>query len=118
MEQLAYHEHARLTLMVDGKPVPVPGNIGIRPNCISWLHTHRDDGVIHVEAPEPRTYRLGDFFRVWGRSLDSPALIGSTTDTARRLAAYVNGQRYNGPPETIPLERNVVIVLHYSAPSP
>ena len=80
MEQLSYHVHAHLALFVEGQPVEVPGGIGIRADCFSWLHTHAPDGILHVEAPAPHTYTLGDFFRVWGRPLDASHLLDRTAD--------------------------------------
>jgi len=60
-ERLDYHVHSHLTLIVEGDEVPVTGNIGIRTDCIFWLHTHSTDGILHVEAPEQRGFTLGHF---------------------------------------------------------
>src|SRR5258708_5443270 len=49
-EQLSYHVHAHLTIIVNGQPVVVPANIGIPGGrCVYWLHTHDTSGIIHVE---------------------------------------------------------------------
>src|SRR5918911_4626688 len=66
-EMLNYHIHAHLTLYKDGKPVPLPANVGIpysqaiggQHYCLYWLHTHDASGVIHIESPTPRLYTLG-----------------------------------------------------------
>lgn len=96
MEQLSYHVHMHLTIFVDGRQVPVTSNVGIRPDCIFWLHTHQADGVIHVEAASPHTYPLGAFFRVWGQRLDSTHLLDRSVDGQHQIVAYVNGQQYLG----------------------
>src|SRR5438045_2246489 len=65
-EQLAYHIHAHLSIYVNGAPVSQPANIGIASDksCIYWLHTHRTDGVIHIESPNANKYSLGTFFKL------------------------------------------------------
>lgn len=102
-EQLAEHTHARLTLFVDGHSEKVPYGVGIadprlQPGiglpfvvsgaCISWLHTHTTDGIIHTEAPAPHTYTLGNFFDVWGQPL-SRTQVGPAKGT---VTALVNGK--------------------------
>jgi hypothetical protein len=122
-EQLRYHVHARLTILVNGKPRSVPLGVGIgRPlqvdhtprgsfaadgSCFSLLHTHAADGIIHIEAPGAAQFRLGQFFAVWGQRLDRTHL-----GTARgRVGAYVNGERYRGDPRGILLLKHTQIQL-------
>ena len=33
------------------------------------LHTHTNDGIIHVESNVKRDYTLGEFFDIWGIDL-------------------------------------------------
>jgi len=70
------HIHPKLTILADGRPVPVPANIGIDPRQDSMrmasLHTHEDPGVIHVEGQTNDT--LGQFFAVWGVPLGASRL--------------------------------------------
>jgi hypothetical protein len=85
-EQLVFHIHAHLTIMVNGTPRQVPAGIGIpgavatqtpagpfiqSGNCFYWLHTHAPDGIIHIESPVQRTYTLGEFFEEWGQPLSA-----------------------------------------------
>ncbi len=116
MEQLSYHVHAHLALYVDGVPRAVPGGIGLRRDCISWLHTHDATGILHIEAPAPHPYTLGQFFSVWGQPLDATHLLDQAAEDQHQLRAYVNGQLYQGAPETIPLAAHVDIVLEYGPP--
>jgi hypothetical protein len=116
MEQLSYHVHAHLSIFVEGAPSRVPANIGIRPDCISWLHTHDPDGIIHVEAPRPHTYTLGDFFGVWKQPLDFGHLLELAPSADQRIVATVNGQPYTGSPEAIPLESHAAIVVQLGPP--
>ena len=112
MEQVTYHVHAHLAILVDGQPVVVPANIGIRATCITWLHTHATDGIIHIEAPSPHTYPLGAFLQVWGQPLPTLDQAGQP----RQMVAYVNGRPWDRPVATIPLTAHAVIVLEYGLP--
>src|ERR687896_737996 len=66
-EQLNYHIHSGLDVFVNGVQQQVPSNIGIlsSPSCLYWVHTHSEDGIIHVEAPATREFMLGQFIDVW-----------------------------------------------------
>lgn len=64
------HIHVYLTLRYNGQPVTMPANIGIVDGRMAVLHTHAVDGTVHIEGPIGRTYTLGQFFAVWGVSLD------------------------------------------------
>lgn len=65
-EHFVYHTHSHMDIFVNGEPYDVPGGIGIKPTqCLFWLHTHSDDGVIHVESPEDRIMTVGQFFDIW-----------------------------------------------------
>src|SRR6202035_955041 len=71
-----FHIHALLHIYVNGLLSPLPANIGLDPakGIESSLHTHDSTGIIHMEAPHPFKYTLGDFFSVWGVKL-GPAQV-------------------------------------------
>ena len=121
-EQVAYHIHAHLAILVDGRAQTVPLGIGIpKPqidssggepfvvggSCFYWLHSHATDGVIHIESPDQRTYTLGNWFDIWGKPL-SATQVGGDSGV---VFAYVNGQRYSGDPRQIRLTPHAVIQL-------
>lgn len=126
-EQLLFHIHAHLTLLVDGAPRQIPAGIGIVSpqsnatpegpfvaggSCFYWLHTHAADGIIHIESPAKRIYTLGDFFDIWGQPLSRNQLgplRGSTV-------AFYNGRRFAGDPREIPLTRQAQIQLELGSP--
>jgi hypothetical protein len=62
MEADDVHYHAHLDVIVDGKPVTVPVNVGIGATSLSPLHTHDPTGILHVEAPKADRFTLGQFF--------------------------------------------------------
>jgi len=123
-EQLVYHIHAHLSLFIGGRQVAVPRGIGIQPPrqvqqnfvvggaCFYWLHTHDATGIIHIESPLQKTYTLGDFFDIWGESLSTTDLAG-TTGT---VYAYVDGKPWTGDPRSIPLTAHQEITLSVGAP--
>ena len=70
----APHSHQQLYVVVRGRRVPVPSNIGIPPggDTMPPLHTHTPDGTLHVEGVARAT--LGQFMQVWGVSFSADQL--------------------------------------------
>jgi hypothetical protein len=127
-EQVAYHIHAHLAVYVDGKLRPIPLGIGIvKPavqhtssgdfaqatNCYYWLHTHVQDGIIHIESPTHTTYTLGQFFDEWNQPLSSSQVASAKG----AVTVYVNGKSYTGDPRSIPLTAHAVIQLDVGSPT-
>jgi hypothetical protein len=132
------HVHAHLDVFVNGKPMPVPAGIGIdidnpsvrrfkapdgsigyggiKPSCatpcISPLHTHFQDGVLHTEAKENQSNTLGEFFTEWAVRLDR-GCVGGYCKPAAPIAIYVDGRPETGDPRRIGLEdkREIAIVI-------
>ncbi len=129
-EQLAYHIHAHLALIVDGEPVAVPAGIGIAPlggnsgssfvsaRCLYWLHTHDGSGVIHVESPAGATYTLGQFFAVWGEPLTGSNVAGFAVTSGEPMHVFVDGKPYDGGPGDIPLRAHGLITLEIGKQEP
>jgi hypothetical protein len=127
-EQVAYHIHAHLWVFDNGSPRPIPLGIGVvKPvvqqttaggfaqatHCYYWLHTHVQDGIIHVESPTRSVYTLGQFFDVWQQPL-SGSQVGPAHGT---VTAYLNGSKYAGDPRTIRLTPHAVIQLDVGPPA-
>jgi hypothetical protein len=117
-EQLTYHIHAHLSIYVNGQSVALPANIGIASDrsCIYWLHTHRTDGVIHIESPNVNKYALGTFFKMWEdyfSALGYPAQLNSTDG----WQVYINGKPFSGDFHNIQLEEHQLITLAYNSPN-
>ena len=112
------HIHQHLVLLDRGKPVPIPPNIG-QPagrSCIYWVHTHTPDGIIHIEAPQDRSFTLGDFFSVWGQPLTPTAAAGMQAPKESKLKVWVDGKPFTGDPRTIPLKAHTDIVIQAGPP--
>jgi hypothetical protein len=115
-EGTALHIHAHLDVIVDGKPVVVPPEIGIDETHqqISALHSHDTTGVIHVESPDASaSFTLGQFFTEWQVPLAADHIGGLTVDGTHQLKAYVNGAPYTGDPAGIVLKAHEEITLVY-----
>ncbi|WP_158692874.1 hypothetical protein [Streptomyces roseochromogenus] len=118
MEGTAYHFHSHLDVIVDGRPVQVPANLGVDLAARKWseLHTHDASGVIHIEAPAKRRYVLGQLFNEWDVRLNARQVGGLKAAGGKRLAAYVDGKRVSGNPAAIELTAHREIALVYGAP--
>ena len=76
-----YHVHSHLSIFLNGDQLRIPSAVGITTpsggvECLYVVHTHDASGMIHIEAATPGTYTLGNFFHIWGRSLDRTNIAG------------------------------------------
>jgi hypothetical protein len=112
-EMLQVHFHAHLALLNDGRPVSLPAGIGIRRDrdCLYFLHTHKPDGIIHIEAPSRRIFTLGQFFDIWGKPLSAQQADGLTSRRGQTLHVFVNGRRYTGDPRRIRLAPHQLLTI-------
>jgi hypothetical protein len=115
LEATIFHIHVHLAIFINGSEQQVPLGIGIGEPwqvedsdegpfvtdgaCFYWIHTHTEDGVIHIESPTRRTFTLGDFFAIWQQSL-SASQVGPVQGT---VITYVNGTRDETNPADIRL---------------
>jgi hypothetical protein len=122
-EGTALHIHQHLTVTVDGKPVVVPAEIGIdvASQQLSAIHTHDPSGIIHVESPEVRDFRLGQVFTEWNVRLATGS-IGPYVNGrgGAAVAVFVNQRRYAGDPRNIPLtaHEDIDIVVNHGGRAP
>ncbi len=136
-ELLQYHVHSHLDVFVDGEPLVVPGGIGIsrsvppreiegetlyvlgdRPcskPCISSLHTHADDGILHTESPVEQPNTLGEFFTEWGVRL-TDTCVGGYCEPATPISIYLDGEEFTGRPRNIALANRLEIAIVIGTP--
>jgi hypothetical protein len=138
IEHLKYHVHAHLDVFVDGQPVQVPPGIGINVHdpavhefsgplgpgyggieppgceqpCISALHTHDPDGVLHTESATTEGNTLGQFFTEWDVALTEEC-VADYCEPETTIDFYVDGELYESDPATIELadHREIAIVI-------
>ena len=69
-------------------------------SCFFWLHTHTEDGVVHIESPVRRTFTLGDFFGIWQIPLSSsqvgPAAMRDDSGASGRDSSAGRGMGNGG----------------------
>jgi len=133
--------HDHLDGFLNGRPVRVPGGIGVditdpavhegitdgapgyggipptgcpQP-CVSPLHTHFVNGVIHIEAPAKSQFTLGEFFREWGVRLDA-SCVGGYCRPAASVAVFVDGKRTSGDPANVLLGDHDEIAIIIGTP--
>lgn len=75
--------------------------------CFYWLHTHTENGVIHVESPTQATFTLGQLFDIWGQPLNSRQVSFGRGS----LVAFVDGSTWAGDVRAIPLTSHTVIQI-------
>jgi hypothetical protein len=110
-----------LELFVDGLDVVIPPGVGVAlpqhrhgayvtgGRCSYPLRTSDPTGVI--EVARGAAVALGDFFDVWGQPLSERRALGFSAGARRRLAVFVNGQRWRGPVRAVALRRHASIVV-------
>jgi hypothetical protein len=132
-EQLVSHVHTHLTIFVNGKAKVIPYGIGIpgysavqtphgpfveTGSCFYWLHTHQEDGIIHVESPSASLhFNLGEFFAEWGIPLSSTQVGPAQGKLTIFFAATgKKPQLYKGNPANLPLGDHYQIQLDVGTP--
>ncbi|HEY0517578.1 MAG TPA: hypothetical protein VGD00_10690 [Solirubrobacteraceae bacterium] len=116
--QEKFHIHVLLRIYLNGLLAPLPAEIGLDPahGVESSMHTHDSTGIIHMEAPRPFNYTLGDFFAVWGVKLGPAQLGGLKGYGGDRLHFYLNGKPLTNPAALV-LHKDDHIVIGYGPPS-
>jgi hypothetical protein len=137
-EYVTTHTHAHLDVFVGGQHVPVPAGIGIdtaAPNgiqatktpdgtgmdyqvsvcdapCLSELHTHDPDGILHTESskPDQDPLTLGQFFTEWGLRLDD-SCVGEYCKPDTTVDVYLDGKKHAGNPAEIKLTPHLEVAI-------
>jgi len=115
LESTIVHIHVHLAIFVNGQEEQIPFGIGIGQPwqvtdsdegpfvtdgaCFYWIHTHTEDGIVHIESPIRRRFSLGDFFAVWQMPLNE----NQVGPAQGQVVTYVNGQRSSTAPQDVTL---------------
>lgn len=116
-EHLVYHNHTMLMLKNNDQNVTIPAGIGIVPkDCIFWLHTHDDSGIIHVESPYPTSFTLGQFMQVWN-GFDNSSIVKNLmkNNTMDKVSILLeNGTKVNTTEnaKNIKLQNNAIVSIN------
>jgi hypothetical protein len=90
-EGTVMHIHQHLDLNINGTAYNVPANIGIAASFISPIHTHDTSGILHVESPVVKDFKLGQFFDEWGITFNDNCIADFCADDTHKLVVGVNG---------------------------
>lgn len=91
-QPLAEHIHPHLTLIQNGQNITVPAGIGIGANGNLPIHTHDASGRLHVESTVAYTFRLGDFFAIWGEQFNRREFLNQPVGPNQKVIMTVNGR--------------------------
>ena len=123
LESTIFHIHVHLAVFFDEDEQLIPFGIGIGEPwqvetspagpfvtdglCFYWIHTHTEDGIVHVESPVRRTFTLGDFFAIW----EQPLSANQVGPKQGPVIVYVNGDKVTTAPQDIELVQHLQIQL-------
>lgn len=110
----AEHYHPQLRIFINGAEVPVPGNIGVDPatGAMSAVHTHEEDGTIHIEADTTgEVFTLGQLFTQWGVKLTPTQIGGARAKPGQAVNVTNDGNPVAGDPMKLLLRPEQKIVL-------
>ena len=107
-----YHIHPELHIFINGVEMPLPPNIGIRPTCMTSLHTHEGGGVIHVESPVQKDFTLGDFFAVWQKDFSRTKILDVEVTDNAEIVVTVNGERVDTYEDTILRDKDQIVITY------
>ncbi len=118
VEHLVYHNHTKLIIKFQNETHNIPAGIGIIPNdCIFWLHTHDDSGIIHIESPVRTEFSLDQFLKVWD-IFDNSSFIEniSKNDIAANVSMISenSSQSKSDNYKDIILENNAIITIDFA----
>jgi len=118
MEGQRLHIHQHIAILDHGKAVQVPPNVGqpAGKRCLYWIHTHTPDGIIHIEAPQDRSFTLGDFFAIWGQPLGKTLAASARAAKGEKTKVWLNGKPFTKDPRSIPLVAHADIVIQVGPP--
>ena len=118
VEHLVYHNHTKLIIKIQNETDNIPAGIGIIPNdCIFWLHTHDNSGIIHIESPIKTAFSLDQFLKVWS-IFDNSSFIKNISNNdilANVSMISENGSKIKSDDyKNIILENNAIITLDFA----
>ena len=113
--ELTRHDHMYLTIQIEGQLVTIPENVGVNSDTckesganMHVVHTHSDDGTLHLEMQTDEDVELGVFFDVWGQHFDENGIFDYRVNSTHELVMYNRGA--NGTLEEIDSFDNYILL--------
>jgi hypothetical protein len=112
LNEQIFHIHSLLHVYVNGKPVTVPANIGLKPPSgpFSPIHTHDTSGIVHMEADEEYPFTIGQFLAVWGVRFSNDQIGPYKSKGNEKLSVYVNGEKVSNAVNYVMKEHDNIVV--------
>ncbi len=110
--------YVHIDVVIGGKPVTVPADIGIGPGITAPIQTHDPSGVVTVIGEE--SYSLRALFAIWGVRFTANEIGDVCNEGGRVLRVFVDGRPNVGDLLNIPLvadEGNQEILVVYGTES-
>ncbi len=85
------HYHANLEISIRGENRIIPTSTGVTSTCMSGIHTHGDDGTLHIETPGDMEARIEHFFTIWDQPLSETQLMEATVGQGESITMTVDG---------------------------
>lgn len=111
-KNLNMHIHPIVNIDILGEKIPIPSDVGISQGQMKVIHTHDENGKLHIESPIARQFYLKDFFTIWGKTFNSTCILDNCIDDKHKITVLVNGIE-NGQYEDIPLNDHDRIMIFY-----
>ena len=113
--EIVSHDHATLSIFIDGSEVSIAANIGIDDSeCdgMRGIHTHDETGKLHIETPTPMNAPVGAFFEIWGETFNENQILHKVADEDSEVVMYVNGE-LNDDYQNAIIHDNDIIEIYY-----
>jgi hypothetical protein len=118
------YTYAHLSIYQNGRLLALPGNVGMveptmaaQTGCAYPLHTVDSTGKIHMDASTQASYTLGQFFSIWGQTIDASSVAGVTGSP---ITIYVNDggalTQYTGDPASLVLPAHGEVTIEIGTP--
>ena len=91
---MAEHYHPSCASSSTAPRCRSPPNIGVDPatGAMSAVHTHEEDGTIHIEADKAgEVFTLGQLFTQWGVKLTPTQIGGVRAEPGQKVTVTSNG---------------------------
>lgn len=110
-----YHQHVLLSIYKDGKRLGFPDGIGrVHAGCYHAyeMHVHDASGVVHMESDVAKTFKLSQWFSLWGLGLGRAGTAGLAGPVRFYIIDNHQIKRYDGNPADIVMlpHREILIV--------
>ncbi len=89
------HLHPNLTIKVLGQYQDIPADIGISSVAHQPIHTHKSNGILHIEYPalvREKDLKLGRFFEVWRKQFNKDCIFDKCNGPEGQVKMFVNGE--------------------------